>query len=491
MLRENKGLTQLDVANSLGVTPAAVSKWENGSSKPRVKVLFRLAEILEVKPKELIAGDYLPEESLDDEAIQRINQRYEYLCKIDSYCTTNVKLCRLFATAIDYLLSFTAMYLFVLMIYKISTSLNVDSGLEAVLCVMGILISLPLFFGLRDLICFGRSLGKRIFGLTIVDKNSGDTASKKQRILRNIPLLCFHLITCFPFVVGIDAIIMLVRGQSVGDSLANTLVIKNKSETNRKQEENKKTEKANEVKTVLSEDAAVKEKRSASVDFKGINAYNPPPRVNSKFILTIALVVVAIIVAVCILIVTYFVKWDSDSIVGTDISKYEEDCVTYNNAKNMMPPLDSLTDYTAIEYSHKTYVYSYFMSFLSNGLALFVQYDESVYNEKKAEVLNSYDFLEEPIFHSGGYQLPLTEFTYGNYRMKIVPDENYSASFACKSFMLIGFDDINNRIVYCYHYDFDIDYISLIDDDPEKTMQIFMDNRFYWIDINSNRESRS
>ena len=63
MLREKKGLTQADVAGMLGVTAAAVSKWENGSSKPRVEVLFKLAEILEVRPEELIAGHYIIEGS--------------------------------------------------------------------------------------------------------------------------------------------------------------------------------------------------------------------------------------------------------------------------------------------------------------------------------------------------------------------------------------------------------------------------------------------
>lgn len=57
-LRERKGMTQADVAAMLDVTPAAVSKWENGESKPRVEVLFRLAEILEVSPEELMAGEY-------------------------------------------------------------------------------------------------------------------------------------------------------------------------------------------------------------------------------------------------------------------------------------------------------------------------------------------------------------------------------------------------------------------------------------------------
>ena len=57
-LRVEKGLTQADVAQRLGVTPAAVSKWENGSTKPRYEMLLRLSEIFQVSTEELIAGEY-------------------------------------------------------------------------------------------------------------------------------------------------------------------------------------------------------------------------------------------------------------------------------------------------------------------------------------------------------------------------------------------------------------------------------------------------
>ncbi len=71
MLREKNGLTQADVAERLGVTAAAVSKWENGSSKPRVEVLFKLAEILGVRPEELMAGHYIEGSELD--GVEKIN----------------------------------------------------------------------------------------------------------------------------------------------------------------------------------------------------------------------------------------------------------------------------------------------------------------------------------------------------------------------------------------------------------------------------------
>ena len=47
LLREKKGLTQADVAQQLGVTPAAVSKWENGNGIPDTNILPKLCEIFE------------------------------------------------------------------------------------------------------------------------------------------------------------------------------------------------------------------------------------------------------------------------------------------------------------------------------------------------------------------------------------------------------------------------------------------------------------
>ena len=83
-------MTQADIAEQLGVTPAAVSKWENGSSKPRVEVLFQLANILGVRPEELMAGHYIPTETLSPSAVKQINERYEYLQKVDCYNTAGV-----------------------------------------------------------------------------------------------------------------------------------------------------------------------------------------------------------------------------------------------------------------------------------------------------------------------------------------------------------------------------------------------------------------
>ena len=165
MLRENKGLTQHDVANMLGLTPAAVSKWENGSSKPRVKVLFQLADILGVSAKELMAGRFLTEEPIDAEAVKRINERYEYLVKIDSYASTDVKLRRLISSMIDFLITVALMFITASIVYELTTAANLDSEKQAVTCIICMMLTSLLFLGFRDLIGLSRSFGKRIMGM--------------------------------------------------------------------------------------------------------------------------------------------------------------------------------------------------------------------------------------------------------------------------------------------------------------------------------------
>lgn len=61
-LRRDKGLKQDDLAQQLGVTPQAVSKWENDQTCPDITLLPQLAQILEVSVDELLSGKAPQEE---------------------------------------------------------------------------------------------------------------------------------------------------------------------------------------------------------------------------------------------------------------------------------------------------------------------------------------------------------------------------------------------------------------------------------------------
>lgn len=53
-LRKEKGMTQKELADKLGITDKAVSKWERDVSFPDTATIPKLAEILEVSVEELM-----------------------------------------------------------------------------------------------------------------------------------------------------------------------------------------------------------------------------------------------------------------------------------------------------------------------------------------------------------------------------------------------------------------------------------------------------
>ena len=55
--RRAKGLTQKQLADALGVTDKAVSKWERGLAKPRADKLPLLAKLYGCTIEELLADD--------------------------------------------------------------------------------------------------------------------------------------------------------------------------------------------------------------------------------------------------------------------------------------------------------------------------------------------------------------------------------------------------------------------------------------------------
>ena len=55
-LRENKGMTQADLAGRIGVSSKAVSKWETARGLPDITLLEPLAKALDVSVMELMSG---------------------------------------------------------------------------------------------------------------------------------------------------------------------------------------------------------------------------------------------------------------------------------------------------------------------------------------------------------------------------------------------------------------------------------------------------
>lgn len=75
-LRKEKGMTQAQLAEALGVTNKAVSKWETGEAMPDTALLLPIARIFGVSVDELLAGKRSAEkeDSEDDHITDAVQQ---------------------------------------------------------------------------------------------------------------------------------------------------------------------------------------------------------------------------------------------------------------------------------------------------------------------------------------------------------------------------------------------------------------------------------
>ena len=63
--RKNKNLTQAYLAEKLGITDRAVSKWERGKGLPDASIMLELCEILGITVNELLSGERISMEQND------------------------------------------------------------------------------------------------------------------------------------------------------------------------------------------------------------------------------------------------------------------------------------------------------------------------------------------------------------------------------------------------------------------------------------------
>ncbi|MBE6620089.1 MAG: helix-turn-helix transcriptional regulator [Ruminococcaceae bacterium] len=65
--RKNEGLTQMQLAEKLGVTDRAVSKWENGRAMPDSSIMLALCEQLKITVNDLLSGEVVTMENYNKE----------------------------------------------------------------------------------------------------------------------------------------------------------------------------------------------------------------------------------------------------------------------------------------------------------------------------------------------------------------------------------------------------------------------------------------
>lgn len=77
VIRKQRQLTQLALANMLEVQPRMVGRWEQGKSRPQFEYVIKLARVLEVSIDHLVYGEQGPDRPVFDIK----NKRLKELCK--------------------------------------------------------------------------------------------------------------------------------------------------------------------------------------------------------------------------------------------------------------------------------------------------------------------------------------------------------------------------------------------------------------------------
>ena len=79
--RKEKELTQMQLAEKLGITDRAVSKWENGKSLPDYSIILQLCEVLEITVNDLLCGEVITMDNynkeLENNLLEMVKQKQE------------------------------------------------------------------------------------------------------------------------------------------------------------------------------------------------------------------------------------------------------------------------------------------------------------------------------------------------------------------------------------------------------------------------------
>ena len=77
-LRKEKNMTQQELADKIGVTDRAISKWENGRGLPDLSLMKPLCEELGISINELISGEKLDKKEYQDKFEENVLNTINY-----------------------------------------------------------------------------------------------------------------------------------------------------------------------------------------------------------------------------------------------------------------------------------------------------------------------------------------------------------------------------------------------------------------------------
>lgn len=125
--RKNKKLTQEKLAEQLGISNRAVSKWERGLNLPDASLMLELAKILNISVNELLSGEIIKEKEYMNKAEENLIELKEIIEKSNKRCLI-----------LEIVLITISVLAFVVMIY--TSSIINNTFAKAILITIGCLI---------------------------------------------------------------------------------------------------------------------------------------------------------------------------------------------------------------------------------------------------------------------------------------------------------------------------------------------------------------
>ena len=79
--RKLKKITQLELAEMLGVSDRAISNWENGKNMPDLSLFKSICDILGISINELMSGERLNDDEYNDKLEENFINTIDYIDK--------------------------------------------------------------------------------------------------------------------------------------------------------------------------------------------------------------------------------------------------------------------------------------------------------------------------------------------------------------------------------------------------------------------------
>lgn len=81
--RKEKSMTQRQLAEEIGVSDKAISKWETGRGLPEAAYMVPLCEVLGISVNDLLTGERIPDEEYQDRAEETMVALAEMKAEVD------------------------------------------------------------------------------------------------------------------------------------------------------------------------------------------------------------------------------------------------------------------------------------------------------------------------------------------------------------------------------------------------------------------------